>query len=346
MDTEVADNNRSVSDSADLILNYTDNINERSFDLSLYGIKFSDFIEGFKQNCSIGNGKYDYMSFLQITDNASYFLLNKDYDNPNDILNSLITPLLNQITVRGGKKNMKGGAHQMYIIILLLYLLAINKVLADLRASEVIEDQLINTYGPKQNWPWNPPPQPTYWFYLSNAELNKYKIALKRHEDFLKLHDKFKEAVESEGKKQEQTVEAVLQLAESSNQQAKNTVTYMKNNEEQTKEIQKLRDSNEFFRSIVIMMFTGAFTYLVSIYVHKYYPSNTSNTSNTSTALTPSNFRDNRKATLMNMINPTAPNEVAVRSDLRNSSYPRITGGKTKVYRKKRTTKGRKTRRH
>jgi hypothetical protein len=78
-------------------------------DLAVFGIKLSSFIKAFRKSYDVGNGTYDYMSFLKDTDCASYCAMQQSYENPNNVLNFLITPSLNTIDVVGGKKRkMKG----------------------------------------------------------------------------------------------------------------------------------------------------------------------------------------------------------------------------------------------
>jgi hypothetical protein len=119
-------------------------------DLEVFGIKLSSFIKAFRKTYDVGNGTYDYMSFLKVTDCASYCAMQQNYENPNAVLNFLITPSLNTIDVVGGKKRkMKGGAQEQYIFILILFLLAVSNVFAGPRYNAIVRE-----FGPiPENWP-------------------------------------------------------------------------------------------------------------------------------------------------------------------------------------------------
>jgi hypothetical protein len=122
-------------------------------DLEVFGIKLSSFIKAFRKTYDVGNRTYDYMSFLKDTDCASYCAMQQSYENPNAVLNFLITPSLNTIDVVGGKKRkMKGGAQEQYIFILILFLLAVSNVFA---GPKMIE---LESY---KNVPKQPGPEPS-----------------------------------------------------------------------------------------------------------------------------------------------------------------------------------------
>ena len=59
-------------------------------DIEVFGIELSQFIKAFKNAYDLGNGTYDYMSFLNDTDCATFCGLEQLYRSPNDLLNYFI----------------------------------------------------------------------------------------------------------------------------------------------------------------------------------------------------------------------------------------------------------------
>jgi len=173
-------------------------------DIEIFGIKMSSFIKAFKKNYSLGNENYDYMSFLESTDCASYCAMKQSYENPNSVLNLLINTELNNIDVIGGKKKMRGGSPQTYIFILLLFLLAVSNVFAG-----PAYDELVRQFGTDPSkWPKSPGPRPIepqnrwngFIFTLGpspqamanfNAELAKWNDNTDRYEFFLGLQKNY-----------------------------------------------------------------------------------------------------------------------------------------------------------
>lgn len=126
-------------------------------DIQIFGITFADFLRAFKKAYKLSDGTYDYMAFLKDADCASYCGLMSTYKNPNEILNMLITPSLNNIQIiNGGKKKMKGGGGYQLLLIGLMYILTISNIFAG-----PIHEIFINKYGndPK-TWPKKPENQP------------------------------------------------------------------------------------------------------------------------------------------------------------------------------------------
>jgi hypothetical protein len=100
-------------------------------DIEVYGFTFSDFIVRFKKTYRIDSNNYDYMSFLERADYGSYVVLAMTYENPNDVLNFLLTSALNNIDVVSGENGQSGGVNFMtYVIILLMFCQAISVVFA------------------------------------------------------------------------------------------------------------------------------------------------------------------------------------------------------------------------
>jgi len=96
-------------------------------DISLYGFTFSKFIKLFKDSYRIDSNMYDYMSFLKETDYGSYTVLILTYDNPNETLNLLLTPVLNNIQVVSDTKTQTGGVNFMaYAIFTLMFIQSIS----------------------------------------------------------------------------------------------------------------------------------------------------------------------------------------------------------------------------
>jgi hypothetical protein len=166
-------------------------------DLEVFGIKLSSFIKAFRKTYDVGNGTYDYMSFLKDTDCASYCAMQQSYENPNAVLNFLITPSLNTIDVVGGKKRkMKGGAQEQYIFILILFLLAVSNVFAGPK-----HDELVRQFGsdpekwPKQvTEPSKPQDRFGYSFFLFYVNLGvspqaqgEYETALNKWNEWKKF---------------------------------------------------------------------------------------------------------------------------------------------------------------
>lgn len=144
-------------------------------DIEIGGIKLSKFISSFKQMYRLTDTTYDYMSYLEIADCASYCALKKQYNNPNDVLNSIITPYLNSINIVGEKienietleNDMKGGGGSVagILLILSLYVCFLGSVYAG-----TATDSFYASYGRStESWPrptGDKPiePKPTYAF--------------------------------------------------------------------------------------------------------------------------------------------------------------------------------------
>lgn len=189
-------------------------------DIEVFGIKLSDFIKAFKKAYDFGNGTYDYMSFLNDTDCATFCGLEKLYKSPNDVLNYFINPALKSIDVAGGKKRkMKGGAQQQYIFILILFLLAVSNVFAGPKY-----DELVREFGTDiSSWPKEPGTQPDkpqnrwngFIFTLGpssqaqakyNAELSKWISDKNRWAKFLPIQKSYEIEYESEQKMKESQI--------------------------------------------------------------------------------------------------------------------------------------------
>ena len=101
-------------------------------DITIFDFKFSSFIYAFKKTYILDDGTYDYMSFLQYTDWASYGGMLQTYKDPNGVLNDLLTSSLKSITVVGNKQ-MKGGDFPgsiSHLILFVMFLLTITQALA------------------------------------------------------------------------------------------------------------------------------------------------------------------------------------------------------------------------
>jgi hypothetical protein len=167
-------------------------------DLEIFDIKLSSFIKAFRKSYDVGNGTYDYMSFLKDTDCASYCAMQQSYKNPNAVLNFLITPSLNTIDVVGGKKRkMKGGAQEQYIFIIILFLLAVSNVFAGPKY-----DELVRQFGSDISaWPKQPGTEPSKpqdrWFLFvfnigpSAQAQTEYNTALSQWNDDKSKWEKF-----------------------------------------------------------------------------------------------------------------------------------------------------------
>jgi hypothetical protein len=168
-------------------------------DIEVFGIKLSQFIKAFKNAYDLENGTYDYMSFLNDTDCASFCGLEKLYKNPNDVLNYFINPALKSIDVVGGKKKiMKGGAQQQYIFILILFLLAVSNVFAGPKYDDIVRE-----FGSDvSSWPKEPgtePVKPENRFTLlsltivgpSSQAQAKYNAALSKWNSDKNIWEKF-----------------------------------------------------------------------------------------------------------------------------------------------------------
>lgn len=99
-------------------------------DINLYGLTFSKFIQQFKETYKVDNNTYDYMSLLKDIDYGSYCVLFSTYTNPNEVLNSQITPLVNTITITGNLQQTGGANPIAYLIILLMFVQTATLVLA------------------------------------------------------------------------------------------------------------------------------------------------------------------------------------------------------------------------
>jgi len=127
-------------------------------DIQVFGITFADFLRAFKKVYKLSDGTYDYMAFLKDADCASYCGMMATYKNPNEILNEIMTPSLNNIQIiNGGKKKMKGGGGYQLMLVGLLYVLSISNIFAG-----PLHDSFIAKYGndPKA-WPKKPENAPT-----------------------------------------------------------------------------------------------------------------------------------------------------------------------------------------
>lgn len=193
-------------------------------DIEVFGIKFSEFINAFKTAYRLNDNTYDYMAFLEIVDRASHCSMIETYNNPNQMLNDLISPTLNNIqVVFGGKKiKMKGGTNQRsYVLIIILFILGLSSVFAG-----VHNDNFKKLYGDDPTrWPRPPGIQPVkpedkYLLYYINLgpeqeQQRKYQTALdlwtskkEQHEAFQKLQD----LAATEARDERETVLARLAL--------------------------------------------------------------------------------------------------------------------------------------
>ncbi len=99
-------------------------------DVSLYGLTFSKFIQQFKETYKADGNTYDYMSLLKDIDYGSYCVLSSTYQNPNEVLNSQLTPLVNNITITGSSQQTGGMNVAAYLIIALMFIQTVSLVLA------------------------------------------------------------------------------------------------------------------------------------------------------------------------------------------------------------------------
>lgn len=99
-------------------------------DVSLYGLTFSKFIQQFKETYKADGNTYDYMSLLKDIDYGSYCVLSSTYQNPNEVLNSQLTPLVNNITITGSSQQTGGMNAAAYLIIALMFIQTVSLVLA------------------------------------------------------------------------------------------------------------------------------------------------------------------------------------------------------------------------
>lgn len=171
-------------------------------DIEIGGIKLSKFISSFKQMYRLTDTTYDYMSYLEIADCASYCALNKQYDNPNDILNSLITPYLNSINVTSQKiediqndmKGGQGGSIGMFLIIILFTLMLGNVY------GGTATDSFYESYGKDATrWPKNPGDQPSkppvryiMFFWAVEPTTDEITDYARRYGKWEDQHDKYK----------------------------------------------------------------------------------------------------------------------------------------------------------
>lgn len=156
-------------------------------DIEVLGIKFSNFISAFKEAYRLTDTTYDYMSYLKVVDCASYCSLMEQYNNPNDVLNLFITPQLDSIDIVGGgrkNKNMKGGQGMVFVLVLLLF----SRALANLYQGPAYEEILRKYGNDPAAWPKEPGSQPQYpkgwdlFFFTLNPSqksIDEYNQALK-----------------------------------------------------------------------------------------------------------------------------------------------------------------------
>lgn len=337
-------------------------------DIEVFGIKFSDFINAFKKSYDLGNGTYDYMSFLKDTDCASYCCMAQIYENPNDVLNYFITPSLTSIlvaqpaTIVGGKKRkMKGGTQQVYIFVLILFLLGVTSIFAGPKY-----DELVREFGSDiSKWPKEPgqlPDSPSDRFLLFfinigpssqsvskyNADIAKWMSDKNRWEKFVPMQKEYELEYESQQKLMaaeinvEQT-KATTELKKTTTAEAQAAALYDTYDKllELTKENAELREKYGFLKGMAVGggVVIGLFFYFFNNMYNRLYRNIRIEyrQGNRGYRVDEPDDNDNYNGNVAQITRGI--NNMQLNNQLVNRN--RLTGGKTKRYRKKGTTKKR-----
>ena len=312
------------------------------------------------------------MSFLNDVDCASYCSMKQSYENPNEVLNIIINPILDSIEVTGGKKRkMKGGAQQQYILILILFLLAVSNVFAGPKY-----DDLVREFGADVSvWPKETGTQPSKpqnrWngFIITlgpssqaqdqyNADLSAWMSDKNRYDKFLTMQNLYQLEYGSEQElaKTKIAIEQTKATAELTGQQAKLIGQQTELQKSITAETQaltiskaiqsiaemaeknaQLREQAGFWKGIAIG--GGSLLGLLFLYINYMFNRRNRNM--------PIGY--NRNYNGYRVQEPDDPSLTRLTGNMgnltlgytENRMVPRIRGGKTKNYRKKRTTKRR-----
>lgn len=224
-------------------------------DIEVFGIRLSKFITAFKDSYGLGNGEYDYMSFLQVTDCASHCGMLQTYTEPNRVLNVLISPTLNSIEViSGGSKRMTGGSPKLYIFILVLFVLAVSKVYSD------TESEFLTAYGPDpRKWPIYPGdgPKDRWFLFFFNlgpdpTAVTKYNQDLEKWNEFRLMQESREIEREHKKRNEQRKSEADLVTVHALHHLTSNSETSTRILHETYEALRKAEREREFYRGLLI----------------------------------------------------------------------------------------------
>lgn len=341
-------------------------------DIDIGGITFVQFIKAFKKTYKLTDTTYDYMSYLKVVDCASYCSLIQQYNNPNDVLNFFITPELNSIKLIGGGKgqNMKGGQGLFLLSVVLLFSLTLGSIYQG-----PAYDEIVSKYGENPtNWPKQPGNAPQYpedrWYlYILNfgpsqKSIDKYKQELSnwhsdtaQYEEYQKLlssyKQEFKQLVDVENVKaqtQQIKAESGLTSAQTDLTYSENARDFQKTNEMLMYKTMELLEEKAKQQTTIGMLYgiligAGGVLGMLTIIIGYMYKNRIQGRIETdsygveaSYGMESSyNYQRNRQRPVPQIQDSTEQLGLV----RRGNAFTSYRGGKTKNYRKKRTTRKR-----